>query len=75
MRPKFSALLNIRGNRYTVDVPTVTGPASCLQPAHLDEVKFIRYNNFRHPLFYPRMLAIADILRSLSHEDSHLTTG
>lgn len=34
--------MGIRDNRYTVDVPTVTGPVSSPQPVHLDEVQFLR---------------------------------
>lgn len=34
--------MGIRDNRYTVQVPTVTGPISRLQAVHLDEVRFTR---------------------------------
>ena len=34
--------MGIRDNRYTVQVPTVTGPVSRPQPVHLDEVRFTR---------------------------------
>jgi len=34
--------MGIRDNRYTVDVPTVTGPVSRPKPVHLDEVRFTR---------------------------------
>lgn len=35
-------LMGIRDNRYTVQVPTVTGPVSRSQSVHLDEVRFTR---------------------------------
>ncbi len=34
--------MGIRDNRYTVQVPTVTGPVSRPEPVHLDEVRFTR---------------------------------
>ena len=34
--------MGIRDNRYTVDVPTVTGPLSRPHSVHLDEVRFTR---------------------------------
>lgn len=34
--------MGIRDNRYTVEVPTVTGPVSRPGPVHLDEVRFTR---------------------------------
>ncbi|MBW2438886.1 MAG: methionine synthase [Deltaproteobacteria bacterium] len=34
--------MGIRDNRYTVQVPTVTGPVSRPNPVHLDEVRFTR---------------------------------
>ena len=34
--------MGIRDNRYTVDVPTVTGPVTRPGPVHLDEVRFTR---------------------------------
>ncbi len=34
--------MGIRDDRYTVEVPTVTGPVSRPGPVHLDEVKFTR---------------------------------
>jgi 5-methyltetrahydropteroyltriglutamate--homocysteine methyltransferase len=43
--------MGIRDNRYTVDVPTVIGPVSSLQPVHLDEVQFIRAQTDRRIKF------------------------
>ena len=34
--------MGIRDNRYTVQVPTVTGPVSRLKSVHLDEVRYCR---------------------------------
>jgi 5-methyltetrahydropteroyltriglutamate--homocysteine methyltransferase len=34
--------MGIRDNRYTVDVPTVSGPLSRPHPVHLEEARFVR---------------------------------
>jgi len=55
--------MGIRDNRYTVDVPTVTGPISCLQPVHLDEVKFARAQTNRRIKFtLPGPMTICDTI-------------
>ena len=55
--------MGIRDNRYTVDVPTVTGPVSCPQPVHLDEVRFIRAQTDRRIKFtLPGPMTICDTI-------------
>lgn len=55
--------MGIRDNRYTVDVPTVTGPVSCPQSVHLDEVKFIRAQTNRRIKFtLPGPMTICDTI-------------
>jgi len=39
---KKKTAMGIRDNRYTVQVPTVTGPVSRLKSVHLDEVRYCR---------------------------------
>ena len=55
--------MGIRDNRYTVDVPTVTGPVSSPQPVHLDEVQFIRAQTDRRIKFtLPGPMTICDTI-------------
>ena len=55
--------MGIRDNRYTVDVPTVTGPVSSPQPVHLDEAHFIRSQTDRHIKFtLPGPMTICDTI-------------
>ena len=55
--------MGIRDNRYTVDVPTVTGPVSCPQPVHLGEVKFTRALTERRIKFtLPGSMTICDTI-------------
>jgi len=62
--------MGIRDNRYTVDVPTVTGPVSSPQPVHLDEVRFIRAQTDRRFKFtLPGPMTICDTIAN-----AHYTT-
>ena len=55
--------MGIRDNRYTVDVPTVTGPVSRPQPVHLDEVGFSRAQTDRRLKFtLPGPMTICDTI-------------
>jgi len=55
--------MGIRDNRYTVDVPTVTGPVSSPLPVHLDEVRFIRSQTDRRIKFtLPGPMTICDTI-------------
>ena len=55
--------MGIRDNRYTVDVPTVTGPVSCLDSIHLEEVLFIRSQTDRQIKFtLPGPMTICDTI-------------
>ncbi len=55
--------MGIRDNRYTVDVPTVTGPVSRPQSVHLDEVRFTRAQTERHLKFtLPGPMTICDTI-------------
>jgi 5-methyltetrahydropteroyltriglutamate--homocysteine methyltransferase len=55
--------MGIRDNRYTVDVPTVTGPVSSPQPIHLDEVRFTRARTERRLKFtLPGPMTICDTI-------------
>ena len=55
--------MGIRDNRYTVDVPTVTGPVSRPQPVHLNEARFTRAQTDR-PLKFtlPGPMTICDTI-------------
>lgn len=55
--------MGIRDNRYTVDVPTVTGPISRPRPVHGPEVRFMRAHT-RHGLkaTLPGPMTICDTL-------------
>ncbi|HSO20522.1 MAG TPA: methionine synthase, partial [Desulfosarcina sp.] len=55
--------MGIRDNRYTVDVPTVTGPVRRPRPVHLDEVRFTRAQTDR-PLKFtlPGPMTICDTI-------------
>ena len=55
--------MGIRDNRYTVDVPTVTGPVSRPQPVHLEEVRFTRAHTDRMLKFtLPGPMTICDTI-------------
>ena len=55
--------MGIRDNRYTVEVPTVTGPVSCPKPVHVDEAQFIR-SQTEHPIKFtlPGPMTICDTI-------------
>ena len=55
--------MGIRDNRYTVDVPTVTGPVARPRPVHLEEVRFTRAQTER-PLKFtlPGPMTICDTI-------------
>ena len=60
---KKKTAMGIRDNRYTVQVPTVTGPVSRPQPVHLDEVRFIRARTGRKLKFtLPGPMTICDTI-------------
>ena len=55
--------MGIRDNRYTVLVPTVTGPVSRPQPVHLEEVRFTRSQTDRRLKFtLPGPMTISDTI-------------
>lgn len=55
--------MGIRDNRYTVQVPTVTGPVSRPRPVHLDEVRFTRDQTDRRLKFtLPGPMTICDTI-------------
>lgn len=55
--------MGIRDNRYTVDVPTVTGPVSRPAPVHLQEVRFTRAKTRRKLKFtLPGPMTICDTI-------------
>jgi 5-methyltetrahydropteroyltriglutamate--homocysteine methyltransferase len=55
--------MGIRDNRYTVDVPTVTGPLSRPRPVHLEEARFVRQNTRRQLKFtLPGPMTICDTI-------------
>ena len=55
--------MGIRDNRYTVDVPTVTGPLSSPQPVHLEEAQFTRAQTDRRLKFtLPGPMTICDTI-------------
>ena len=55
--------MGIRDNRYTVDVPTVTGPVSRPKPVHLEEVRYIRAKARRKLKFtLPGPMTICDTI-------------
>jgi 5-methyltetrahydropteroyltriglutamate--homocysteine methyltransferase len=55
--------MGIRDNRYTVQVPTVTGPVSRPRPVHLDEVRFTRAQTDRRLKFtLPGPMTICDTI-------------
>jgi 5-methyltetrahydropteroyltriglutamate--homocysteine methyltransferase len=55
--------MGIRDNRYTVDVPTVTGPVSRPRPVHLEEVRFTRAQTDRLLKFtLPGPMTICDTI-------------
>jgi len=55
--------MGIRDNRYTVQVPTVTGPVSRLHSVHLDEVRFTRAQTDRKLKFtLPGPMTICDTI-------------
>ena len=55
--------MGIRNNRYTVDVPTVSGPLSRPYPVHLDEARFVRKTTRRRLKFtLPGPMTICDTI-------------
>ncbi len=55
--------MGIRDNRYTVDVPTVTGPVSRPAPVHLEEARFVRGKTRRKLKFtLPGPMTICDTI-------------
>jgi 5-methyltetrahydropteroyltriglutamate--homocysteine methyltransferase len=55
--------MGIRDNRYTAQVPTVTGPVSRPHPVHLDEVRFTRAQTDRKLKFtLPGPMTICDTI-------------
>ena len=61
--------MGIRDNRYTVDVPTVSGPVSCPQPVHLNEVQFIRAQTDRRIKFtLPGPMTICDTIANAHYK-------
>lgn len=55
--------MGIRDNRYTVDVPTITGPVSSPRPVHLDELQFTRAQTDRRLKFtLPGPMTICDTI-------------
>jgi len=55
--------MGIRDNRYTVQVPTVTGPVSRPRSVHLDEVRFTRAQTDRRLKFtLPGPMTICDTI-------------
>jgi 5-methyltetrahydropteroyltriglutamate--homocysteine methyltransferase len=55
--------MGIRDNRYTVQVPTVTGPVSRSKSVHLDEVRFTRAQTDRKLKFtLPGPMTICDTI-------------
>jgi 5-methyltetrahydropteroyltriglutamate--homocysteine methyltransferase len=55
--------MGIRDNRYTVDVPTVTGPLTRPKPVHLAEVRFTRARTDRKLKFtMPGPMTICDTI-------------
>ena len=55
--------MGIRDNRYTVDVPTVTGPLSRPHPVHLEDARFVREKTQRQLKFtLPGPMTICDTI-------------
>lgn len=60
--------MGIRDNRYTVDVPTVTGPVARPEPVHLDEVRFTRAQTGRRLKFtLPGPMTICDTIANVHY--------
>jgi len=56
-------LMGIRDNRYTVEVPTVSGPVARRQSVHLDEMRFVRTQTTRKLKFtLPGPMTICDTI-------------
>jgi 5-methyltetrahydropteroyltriglutamate--homocysteine methyltransferase len=61
--------MGIRDNRYTVQVPTVTGPVSRPQSVHLEEVRFTRARTARKLKFtLPGPMTICDTIADEYYE-------
>ena len=55
--------MGIRDNRYTVDVPTVTGPLSRPHPVHLEDARYVRGKTRRKLKFtLPGPMTICDTI-------------
>ena len=62
-------VMGIRDNRYSVQVPTVTGPVSRPQSVHLDEVRFTRARTTRKLKFtLPGPMTICDTIADEYYE-------
>jgi 5-methyltetrahydropteroyltriglutamate--homocysteine methyltransferase len=60
--------MGIRDNRYSVQVPTVTGPVSRPHPVHLDEVRFTRSQTDRKLKFtLPGPMTICDTIADVHY--------
>jgi len=60
--------MEIRDNRYTVDVPTVTGPVSRPRSVHLNEVRFSRKQTSRQLKFtLPGPMTICDTIADVHY--------
>ena len=60
--------MGIRDNRYTVDVPTVTGPLSRPYSVHLDEVRFTRaQTSHRLKFTLPGPMTICDTIADVHY--------
>lgn len=60
--------MGIRDNRYTVDVPTVTGPLSRPHPVHLEEARFVRKKSRRKLKFtLPGPMTICDTIADVHY--------
>ena len=60
--------MGIRDNRYTVDVPTVTGPLSRPHPVHLEEARFVRKKARRQLKFtLPGPMTICDTIADVHY--------
>ena len=60
--------MGIRDNRYTVDVPTVTGPLSRPYSVHLDEVRFTRTQTAHRLKFtLPGPMTICDTIADVHY--------
>ena len=60
--------MGIRDNRYTVEVPTVTGPLARPAPIHIDEVRFTQAQTSRRLKFtLPGPMTICDTIANVHY--------